>query len=203
MNILVVCTANQCRSPMAEVLLREALRRRRVVAAVGSAGLGAQGHAAAAEARRVVAERGLTLEGHRSRTLTAELLRAADLVLTMERRHVQSAVVLEPACWPVCFPVLDVVRRAERLGARAAHVDLADWSAALHAGRRLSDMVGGDGADDVVDPMGGPARGYRAVADRLETLVDRFVDLAFPELPRPAAPGTQARLWAGEPGGDA
>lgn len=179
----MVCTANRCRSPMAEVLLREALGRRRVVADVGSAGLRPEGHPAAAEARRVVAERGLTLEGHRSRALTAELLRAGDVVLTMERRHVQSAVVLEPRCWPVCFPLPDAVRRAERAGARPADVELADWVAVLHTGRRLSDVVGGDGADDVVDPMGGPPRAFRAVADRLETLVDRFVDLAFPESP--------------------
>jgi protein-tyrosine-phosphatase len=37
-QILTLCTANQCRSPMAEVLLQRALDQRGVLATVASAG---------------------------------------------------------------------------------------------------------------------------------------------------------------------
>lgn len=88
-HILLVCTGNTCRSPLAEALLRKKLAERGVDGVqVGSAGTGAWEGAPASEGAYLVAlEHGLDLSAHRARLLTRELVATADLVLTMARHH--------------------------------------------------------------------------------------------------------------------
>ncbi|HXF94847.1 MAG TPA: low molecular weight protein arginine phosphatase [Gemmatimonadales bacterium] len=88
-RILFVCTGNICRSPLAEALMRRALERRGIHSIeVTSAGTGAWDGAPASEGAYLVAlERGIDLSAHRARLLTADLVRQADLVLTMARHH--------------------------------------------------------------------------------------------------------------------
>lgn len=98
LQVLIVCTGNTCRSPMAEGILRSLLSpdlAERVH--VRSAGTGAIGGVpATALAVRTTAERGIDIGGHRSTTLTAALVREADLVLAMEPDHVSRARELAP-----------------------------------------------------------------------------------------------------------
>ncbi len=88
-NVLLVCTGNICRSPLAEALLERALRDRAIAeVTVTSAGTGAWDGAPASEGAYLVGlERGLDLSGHRARLLTRELVEQADLILTMARHH--------------------------------------------------------------------------------------------------------------------
>ena len=89
-SILFICTANQCRSPMAQAMLaaKVAALNQSDEWNIGSAGTSAvNGIMATPFARRVMAERGLDLESHRSRGVTASLLESADLILTMTRNH--------------------------------------------------------------------------------------------------------------------
>jgi protein-tyrosine-phosphatase len=88
-RILLVCTGNICRSPLAEALLRRSLEQRSVDGvSVTSAGTGAWDGAPASEGAYLVGlERGLDLSGHRARLLTRELVEEADLILTMARHH--------------------------------------------------------------------------------------------------------------------
>jgi protein-tyrosine phosphatase len=97
-HVLVICTGNTCRSPMAEVLLRDLLAPEGGDhVAVGSAGTGAaDGAPATAAAVATAAEHGLDLRAHRSRALTPRLVREADLILAMEPRHVEWAASLAP-----------------------------------------------------------------------------------------------------------
>ncbi len=88
-QILLVCTGNICRSPLAAALLERALAERSIEGiGVSSAGTGAWDGAPVSEGAYLVGlERGLDLSGHRARLLTRELVDAADLVLTMARHH--------------------------------------------------------------------------------------------------------------------
>lgn len=86
MNVLMVCSGNTCRSPLARAILERLARGRALQ--VRSAGVtAAEGSPASAEAMRVAERHGLSLAGHRSSPLTAELLEPADFVLAMESHH--------------------------------------------------------------------------------------------------------------------
>jgi protein-tyrosine-phosphatase len=89
MNILFVCTGNTCRSPMAEAIARAAVAARRLdQIKVSSAGIGAWDGAPVSEGAYLVGlEQKLDLSGHRARLLTRELVRDADLILTMSGHH--------------------------------------------------------------------------------------------------------------------
>ena len=81
-RILVVCTGNLCRSPFAEELLKKYLGSSPIV--VESAGTDApEGLAVPEEVLTVASQYGLDLSAHRSRHIAPELVRRADLVLTM------------------------------------------------------------------------------------------------------------------------
>ncbi|MDR3572047.1 MAG: low molecular weight phosphotyrosine protein phosphatase [Candidatus Pacebacteria bacterium] len=83
-NILVVCTANICRSPMAAALFQGALPR----VVVSSAGLYArEDYAADPVAGQAMREYGVDLGRHRSRAVDDRMLATADLVLVMEHEH--------------------------------------------------------------------------------------------------------------------
>jgi protein-tyrosine phosphatase len=87
-SVLVICTANVCRSPAAEIELGAALRPSGV--RVASAGLRARaGQAMAPEIARLL---DVSADDVIARQLTPGMIREADLVLTMTRRQ-RSAVV--------------------------------------------------------------------------------------------------------------
>jgi protein arginine phosphatase len=93
MRILMICTGNTCRSPMAEALLRRHLAQvGRDEVVVESAGTGAWDGAPASEGSYLVSlEQGVDLSSHRARMLTKDLVREADLVLAMSRPHLARA----------------------------------------------------------------------------------------------------------------
>ncbi len=138
MRVLYVCTANICRSPSAEALLRDAVAEDDLLAdvEVGSAGV----HAVEGAPGCTIAP---ALEGradeHRSRPLTADLIRVADLILTADREHRSAVIGL----------LLDA--RDRTLTIRQAG-RLADWlveSGAVEAARRAAGSAAGGERGDV------------------------------------------------------
>lgn len=192
-EIVLVCTANQCRSPMAGALLRRSLSARGADARVTTAGFRSGGVPAPEAARRVMARRGLSLDEHRSRRLDASTLARADLVVTMERRHVQEVAALDGGAWERTFTCTELVARAEQVGARRPEQDLRSWVQGLSLGRRPAELLASGGPEDVPDPVGRSTRHFEAVAAQLEELVERLAALAFPAPPSGRAPAPVAR----------
>ena len=92
-RILIVCTGNLCRSPMAMALLQAKLARDKARHdwLVESAGIWASaGRPASVHAVKEMAERQIDLADHSARPVTSRLLAQADLVLVMTRNHAEA-----------------------------------------------------------------------------------------------------------------
>ncbi|MCC5953751.1 MAG: low molecular weight phosphatase family protein [Acidimicrobiia bacterium] len=180
-----MCTGNMCRSPAAEALLSAALDQRGVSAHVHSAGTRATLGPAAPEVVELVATHGASLEGFRSRQLTPEMVSDADLVLCMARDHLREAVLAAPDAFERTFTLKEFVRRAATVGVRPPDVPMAAWLAEIHAGREVSELLGNDPLDDVVDPIGQRFDVHREVVAEIAALVGDVSWLVAPD-PAPA-----------------
>lgn len=85
-NILVICTGNICRSPMGEALIKQAFPDRQV----SSAGIqGLTGEPADALAIEVMHEVGINMDSHIAQKITSDILKEADLILTMTKSQIK------------------------------------------------------------------------------------------------------------------
>ena len=92
-KILVVCVGNICRSPTAERLLKSYQPN----LIVESAGLGALvGKGADERATSVAQAHNLSLDGHVARQVSGRMCRDYDLILAMEKRHIQALCEIAP-----------------------------------------------------------------------------------------------------------
>ncbi len=100
--VLVVCTGNTCRSPMAELLMRDNLAKslncslddldERGIVVISAGIAAAPGCPPTSEAVQVMREQGLDLSKHEAQPLTEQFVRHADLILAMTQSHLQSIV---------------------------------------------------------------------------------------------------------------
>lgn len=155
MMILLVCTGNTCRSPMAEGIARKMISERLKCAQeelqdrgvlVLSAGIAANlGSAASIEGVDVLKPLGIDLSAHESQPVTEQLIRHADVIWTMTRSHRQA--ILDQ--WP-------------EAGSRTFTLSLDNR--------------------DIADPIGGPVEYYRKCAEQITTeLEQRLRDLPLPD----------------------
>jgi len=147
--VLIVCTGNTCRSPMAQVLLQRRIADRLDCAVeeleqhgvmVVSAGIAAtRGGNASPEAVRAMEQRSLDLSAHESQPLTDVLVRFADLILTMTHGH-RSAIV----------------SRWQDVASRTAQLCRDD--------------------SEIPDPFGGPLERYVHCADRIDAQLEQWME---------------------------
>jgi len=100
-RVLTVCTGNICRSPSAEVMLRDALAAAGLSALVevDSAGTADYhiGEPPSEPATRVGARRGYDLTALRARRITPADFHDFDLILAMDHGHLSRLAALQPA----------------------------------------------------------------------------------------------------------
>jgi protein-tyrosine phosphatase len=179
LNILIVCTANQCRSPMAAALLDRELTVRGVPAQIHSAGTNAVAGIPATDDTIVVMKaEGLDLSTHRSRPVGTADLGGADVVITMTRAQLRDLATRSPAAFPRLFTLKELARRAQGQP-RDKDEELGVWITRLSAGRSTADLLGDDPVDDVEDPIGRPVEVCSAVARELADAVSRVVDTGW------------------------
>jgi protein-tyrosine phosphatase len=153
--VLLVCTGNTCRSPMAELLMRQQLARLHKCRleeledrgfVVRSAGVAAAtGSPPSPESVDVMREHGLDLCQHEAQPLTEQMVRHADLILTMASGHLQTIVQR----WP----------------------NAADRTHLL-----LPNQV------DVADPIGRAVDAYRHCAEQIKVGVEFHAERLYREL---------------------
>lgn len=137
--VLFVCTANICRSPMAEALFRHALDAEAdalQTIQVGSAGVSAiDDQPASANSVEAMRKVGLNLSDHRSRHLTQAMISEAHAVFCMTESH------------------RDIIRYQYR-----------EQPARLHLMREFMDPSQGS---EIPDPFGGNLRIYESCRDSM------------------------------------
>jgi L-threonylcarbamoyladenylate synthase len=112
-QVLFVCTGNTCRSAMAEGLCRRHLARvlgcsvddlERNGYKIPSAGTAdIEGMPASTGALAACAARGVDIRNHRSRGLSASVVKDSDLIFVMERAHREAVVSLVPEAADTCM----------------------------------------------------------------------------------------------------
>ena len=134
-SLLVVCTANVCRSPLAEEILADALPN----ASVSSAGVRALVDAPMCPVSAELLP-DAAAHAHSARQLTPELVAGADLVLAMERQQRSAVVRTLPGSQAKVFTLTEAAALLDGMIERGVEVpaDLVGLAAALHATRGLA-----------------------------------------------------------------
>ncbi len=97
-SVLLVCTGNSCRSIMAEGMLKKYLKELgKDDIEVVSAGVHAiDGMNPTKETIEVMSEEGIDVSGFRSKGLTNELIKKADIILVMAGHHIDDIITRTP-----------------------------------------------------------------------------------------------------------
>ncbi len=154
-SLLLVCTGNTCRSPMAEGVAKRMLAELKRVpidqleaagVRVRSAGvMSGGGSPASAEAVEAMQQIGIDIADHQSSALTEDLIQDADAVYTMTEGHRQAVLMLSP----------NASAKTQRL----------------------------DPEGDIIDPIGAPLEVYRQTAEMIrraleQRITERYGDAA-------------------------
>ena len=176
-DVVVICSGNRFRSPIAEAVLRRETNGLAVrVRSFGTMNL--PPGLALPEAIELALGYGLDLTSHRSRPLVGEDLSGADLVIGFEPIHVATAVTNTGAQPERTFLITELAAALDESTpppedgvverARAA-VRQADEK------RKAAPAI----PKQIADPIGGPPAGYRTIADEVYRLATRVAERLF------------------------
>ncbi len=162
--VLAICTANICRSPMMEILLRDQLDRARFE--IASAGVnGMLGQPMDAMSEMELMRHGLSADTFRSHPIDKYLVGAANLILTATASHRQRILEDEPRAMRRSFTLREFAVLCDR-------VDDATLTPPQLVAEAAAQRQGLKGSMDVKDPYRRPPRVHRETADQIVEAVD-------------------------------
>lgn len=188
-SVLMVCTGNICRSPLAERLLSAQVQDLSEVC-VSSAGNHARvGEQMDAETQQIAQSYGVDDVGsHRARQISEGIVESADLILTMTRVHRRDVVELSPRVTRRTFTLREFARLAEATSDEMLGADLktvngsaietlraAVQSVALS--RSLVPSVTDAAEDEVIDPYRQSSDVHEKSAQQLVPAVNTVANL--------------------------
>lgn len=197
-SILVVCTGNVCRSPLAAQLLEAQLGSSGIPVRVSSAGTRALvGQPMTPEAAALSLDYGGNPRLHRAQQLSRQLVENADLILTATRDHRGEVVSLSPAASRHTFTLAQFARIVGSSGALSHNAPapadakpgfprdtLRSFVSAAAASRGISPPPVRAIDDDIEDPYRRSEKVYRragrAIDEAVATIVGGMVS-AVPE----------------------
>ncbi len=116
-KILFVCTGNTCRSVMAQELFKKMLREQGIenvkVSSAGIAALPSYGISGLLE--KVLKEAGIEVSNHKPTQAAPQIVRDADLILVMERRHKETILEMAPEVKNRVFLLKEFANEEENL----------------------------------------------------------------------------------------
>jgi protein-tyrosine-phosphatase len=174
-TILFVCTGNICRSPLADVFMAD--RSRRLLGGavrVRSAGIAA-GRYVSAETIETAREMGLDAETLRPTQVTPEMLRAADLIVTMTGDHKAEVLEMAPEVADKAFSLKELTGLLASMSPLSPSTERASVLARIAEAERRRGSDGEAVLEGVRDPLGLPMDVYREVAADIEAGVDALV----------------------------
>lgn len=135
MRLLIICSGNTCRSPLAAALLKHKARHNNLLLEVRSAGTAASaGHPMSLPMEIILQERGID-STHQSQRVSWNLVNWADLILTMTRAHKAILMAAVPQIFPKVFTL------NEYIGANSS-LDIDDpYSTHLDSYRRCASEI--------------------------------------------------------------
>jgi protein-tyrosine phosphatase len=183
-RLVVLCTGNRFRSPLAEVLLRD-LTAELPVDVTSAGTLSLPPTPALPEAIEAATRMQLDLTAHRCRHMSEAELDDADLVVGFERMHVAAAVVDGGAAAERTFTMTELVgllrevepREQDPVARAREAVILADRA---RSGRPLQFLD----SNELGDPYGRSQKVYRETAERVEALSEELAARLFRVPPR-------------------
>lgn len=197
-SALLVCNANRCRSVLTEWCLEVALRDRGAEGTLALAGAGlvaVPGEQMLPECAEIIkaaagsdSSRYVTM--FRSRAVTDRMLCEADIVVTMTRRELFDVLRIRPQAIGSTVTLLELARAAEDVPTLDAAevgdrlIELLVWTVWHRARLTPSDP----NANDIADPVGGPASAFAATATRIADAVERIATCLVYERVKHAAP---------------
>jgi protein-tyrosine phosphatase len=180
LDVLLVCTGNICRSPMALGILRERSRQLPQPLRLRSAGLGAAvGDPATPEAVTAAAELGADIGDHASAPLDAASVQRADLVLAMAAGHRAKILDQVPQAGPHTFTLKELAGLLDALPAPTSPPSRSGALERVAQAHRLRSEGKTVPDEDVADPLGLSLEAYRAAAWDMGEALDRILNGLF------------------------
>lgn len=117
-TILLVCTGNSCRSPMAAGFLREMLKEKKEIRIDSRGTIFSSFSGPTPQAIKIMKEYGIDISSHKTKSLSKDLIDEADLILVMEKKHKERVREINPEAEKKTFLLKEFAGEKESLEIR-------------------------------------------------------------------------------------